>query len=101
MTSIIVHYILKDMEIEFAAPETGNDCRRLGILTGEYLVNTFGYSLQVNERFFVDADRLCQHIEVGKTSGRSPHLVVPLLEGFKREDGYIMHVLPIEKKHVL
>ena len=43
----------------------------------------------------MDTECLCQHIEVGKTDGRSPHLLVTMLGRFKGEDGDQMHVLPI------
>ena len=43
MTSIMDRYILNAMEIEFSAPETGHDCKKLVIFTGAYLVITFGY----------------------------------------------------------
>lgn len=43
MTSIMVCHIIKAPEINFAAPETGHDIRRLVIMTGAYLVITFGY----------------------------------------------------------
>ena len=45
MKSIVVRYIIKALDIELAAPETGNDHRRLVILTGAYLVINFGYYL--------------------------------------------------------
>ena len=98
MASIMACYILKDLEVEFAATEPRHDCRRLAILTGSYLVITFGYSLRGNEELWVDADRLCQHIEVGNTGGHSPHLLIPLLGRFEGEDGYQMHVFPISNK---
>ena len=87
MTSIMVYYILKAMDIKFAAPKTGHDRRIRVVLTGAYFVITFGYSLQLNEGFWVDADHICQHIEVGKTDGRSPHLIVPMLRRFEGDDG--------------
>ena len=46
----------------------------------------------------MDAEGLYHHIEVGKTDGCSPHLLVPLLGRFKREDGDLMHFLPIANK---
>ena len=45
MKSIMFRYIIKALDIELAAPETGNDHRRLVILTGAYLVINFGYYL--------------------------------------------------------
>ena len=44
----------------------------------------------------MDADRLCQYIEVGKTDECSPNRLVPLLGIFKGEYEYWMHVFPIE-----
>ena len=100
MVSIMARYILKALVDEFAAPETRHDCRRLEILAGAYFVTTFGYSLGVNEELWVDADRICQHIEVVNTSGRSPHLLVPLLRRFGGYNGDQMHVFPIaNEKH--
>ena len=43
MTSIIFRYIIKALKIEFDANENGYDHRILVILTGAYLVITFGY----------------------------------------------------------
>ena len=71
MTSIMVCYIPKVLEIKPAAPETINYCRIPVIMTGDYLVITFGYLRQGNEGFWVDADFLCQHIDIGKTDGLS------------------------------
>ena len=42
MTSIMVCYIPKVLEIKPAAPETVNYCRIPVIMTGDYLVITFG-----------------------------------------------------------
>ena len=69
MTSIMVRYILKALDIEFVAPGTGHDRRRLVILTGAYLMINFGYFLQMNGGLRVDADHFCQYIEVGKNNG--------------------------------
>ena len=46
----------------------------------------------------MDADRLCEYIEVGNTYSCYPHLLVPLLGKFKGENGYEMHVLPIKNE---
>ena len=46
----------------------------------------------------MEADSLCEHIEVGKTDRNSPHLMVPLLGGFKGEDEDRMCILPIAKE---
>ena len=64
-------------------------------MAGGYIVATFGYSLRGNEGFWVDADRLCKHIGVGKHDGRQPHVLIPLLGRFKSEMGERMHVIPL------
>ena len=58
MTSIMVRYILKALEIKFVATLTGHNCRILVILADDYLVITFGYLLQENELLWVDVDCL-------------------------------------------
>ena len=98
MMSIIVRYIIKALGNEFSAPETVHDQIRLVIITGAYLVITFGYSLRGNEGLWVDADCLCRNIEVGKTYRHAPNMLVPLIGRFKVEDGYRMNVLPIVNK---
>ena len=67
-------------------------------MTGAYLVITFGYDMRLNEGFWVDAGHLCEHIEVGNTDSRSPHMLVPLLGRFKGDNGYQMNVFTISNK---
>ena len=45
MTSTMVSYILNDLELKFLTPETDHESRILVIVTGAYLVITFGYSI--------------------------------------------------------
>ena len=94
-TSRMILYILDNLEEELYGLDTSRDRARLITMTGAYLVITFGYSLRGNKGFWVDADRLCKHIGVGKHDGRQPHVLIPLLGRFKSEMGERMHVIPL------
>ncbi len=94
-TSRMILYILDNLEEELYNPGTTADRARLLIMTGAYLAITFGYSLRGNEGFWVDCERLCKHIQVGKYDGRQPHVLIPLLGRFKSEVGERMHVIPL------
>ncbi len=94
-TSRIILYILDELERELFEPTTLADRRRLIVMSASYLVISFGYSLRGNEGFWVDAERLCSHIRVGKYDDREPHVLIPLLGRFKGEGGERMHVFPL------
>ena len=95
INSEMMLYILDDLEVELHDPTTPPRRKRAIIMTGAYLVITYGYSLRGYEGFWVDAERLCKHIDCGKHDPRQGHIAVPLLGRFKAEGGDRMHVFPI------
>ena len=95
MTSVMVKYVLDCLEVEFFDPTTSADRVRDVLMLGAYLCCTYGHSLRGNEGLWVDADRLCRHIEIGKYDQRAPHVLISLLGRFKSEDGDRMHVFPL------
>ena len=95
MNSTMILYILDELENRLFHPRVSRHDRRLLIMTGAYLVIAYGYSLRGYEGFWVDAQRLCDNITVGKHDERCPHLIVPLLGRFKAESGDRMHVFPL------
>ena len=95
ITSIMVNYILSELEVEFANRGTDPDRRRIVLMTAAYIAVTFGYSLRGNEGLWVDAQRLIDNINVGKNDPRAAHVIVCLLGRFKGEEGDRMHVFPL------
>ena len=94
-TSKMINFILEHLEARWFDLEESEEGRRAALMSAAYLCVTYGYSLRGNEGFWVDADRLCRHIRVGKHDERCPHVIIPLLGRFKSEDGDRMHVIPI------
>lgn len=94
-TSRMINFLLEHLEARWFDGNESEEERRLALMTGAYLCVAYGYSLRGNEGFWVDADRLCKNISVGKYDKRCPHVIVPLLGRFKSEDGDRMHVIPI------
>lgn len=99
ISSRIVLYLLNSIQSELNSYNglTGDRPREL-IMAAGYVCVAFGYSLRGNEAFWVDADRLIKHIELGREDPNIPHIVVPILGKFKGEDGDRMHLLPIASK---
>ena len=95
MTAVMVKYVLSKLEMEFFNPATSADRVREVLMLGAYLCCTYGHSLRGNEGLWVDADRLCRHIGMGKYDQRAPHVLISLLGRFKSEDGDRMHVFPL------
>ena len=95
MTAVMVKYVLSKLEVEFFDPATAADRHRDVLMLGAYMCCTYGHSLRGNEGLWVDADRLCRHIGLGKFDQRGPHVLISLLGRFKSEDGDRMHVFPL------
>ena len=95
MTAVMVKYVLNKLEMAFFDPATSADRVREVLMLGAYLCCTYGHSLRGNEGLWVDADRLCRHIGMGKYDQRAPHVLISLLGRFKSEDGDRMHVFPL------
>ena len=91
----MVAYVLDVLEAEWSDPNTDPIRRRECLMTAGYMAVTYGYSLRGNEGFWVDCDRLCANIDVGKYHARAPHVCIPVLGRFKAEDGDRMHVFPL------
>jgi hypothetical protein len=89
--------MLRRMKREVLEEETTLERRRELVITGGYMVVTYGYSLRGNEGLWVCGDRLQEFIDVGKEGDQlsGPHVIVPLIGFFKGEGGTRMHVLPI------
>ena len=97
-SSKMINFLLEHLEVTWFNVEDSDEGRRLALMTAAYLCVTYGYSLRGNEGFWVDGDRLCENIRVGKRDERCPHVLVPLLGRFKSEEGDRMHVIPIVNK---
>ena len=95
ITSVMVNYILDELELEFVDRATGPERRRIVLMTAAYIAVTFGYSLRGNEGLWVDAQRLIDNINVGKNDPRASHVIICLLGRFKGEEGDRMHVFPL------
>ena len=95
MSGVVVRYVLSVCEKEWWDVTTSPDRKRSVLMLGAYLCVTYGLSLRGNESFWVDANRLCDHILLGKNDVREGHVNVALLGRFKTEDGDRMHVMPI------
>ena len=94
-TSVMIRFILDKLEVIWFSGEEEEDTKRIALMTAAYLCVTYCYSLRGNEGLWVDADRLCENIRVGKRDSRCPHILIPLLGRFKGEEGDRMHVIPI------
>ncbi len=95
MTSVMVGYVVDELEIEWTAPDTHAARKRIILMTAAYMCVTFGFSLRGNEGLWVDADRLIEGINIGRHDPRAKHVIVALLGRFKGEDGDRMHVFPL------
>ncbi len=95
MSGVVVRYVLSVCESEWWDESTAPDRRRWVLMLAAYLCVTYGLSLRGNEGFWVDANRLCDHVLLGKNDSREGHINVALLGRFKSEDGDRMHVMPI------
>ena len=49
ITSVMVNYILDELELEFVDRATEPERRRIVLMTAAYIAVTFGYSLRGNE----------------------------------------------------
>ena len=90
--------MLRRMKREVVDEEScSGERRRELIMTGGYMVVTYGYSLRGNEGLWVCGDRLREGIAVGREGDHlsGPHVLVPIIGFFKGEGGTRMHVLPI------
>ena len=94
-TSEMINFILERLEEEWFKENLEDGSRRIALMTAAYLCVTYGYSLRGNEGLWVDTDKLCENIQVGKRDQRCPHVIVPLLGRFKGEEGDRMHVIPL------
>lgn len=97
-SSVMILFILNQIELEYLDPSTPPDRRRMVLMTAAYLCATFGYSLRGWEGLWLDAFRLRTYIEVGKFDPKGGHVLIALLGRFKGEEGDRMHVLPIANK---
>ena len=84
----VVAGMLKAMEEELLDKTLPAKRRRLLTMAGGYMAVTYSYSLRGNEGFWVDGDRLVEHIKLGSSEGEDiPHVFVALLGRFKAEGG--------------
>ena len=92
----VVAGMLKEMERELLREGLPAKRRRFLTMAGGYMAVTYSYSLRGNEGFWVDGDRLVEHIQLGKSKGEDiPHVIVALLGRFKAEGGDRMHVFTL------
>ena len=89
--------LLDFMEEEWRNPHILCDCRRDLTMVAGYITVAYGYALQGNKGFWVDAQQLCDNLHLGRDSpkGESPHVVVSLFGWFKNKQGECMHVLTL------
>ena len=98
MLGELTSLLLDRMNDEYLDPNLDCRRRRLLAMSGGYIATCYGYSLRGNEGFWVDGDRLVDHIDLGRepeNKDELSHVVVALLGYFKGEDGARMHVFPI------
>ena len=95
ITTVMVSYILNELELEFVDHSTLLDCRGIMMMTTTYVAVIFGHSLRGNEAFWVDTQRLIGNISVDKYDTRANHVIIYLLGKFKGEEGDRMHVFPL------
>ena len=88
------------MDEEWENPHIPPDRRRDITMVAGYIAVAYGYALRGNEGFWVDAQRLCDNLHVGRNPpvGEPPHIVVSLLGRFKNEQGERMHVLTLANR---
>lgn len=96
ISSQIILYILDAIQTELDTFDsvTGDRPRDL-IMAAGYVCVAYGYSLRGNEAFWVDADRIIKHIDLGRNDPDIPHIVIPILGKFKGEDGDRMNPVSV------
>ena len=95
LTGPVVRRVLEEIEFEWVTSNEDPHRKRLLAMAGGYIATTYSYSLRGNEGFWVDGDRLCEGIDVGKFASPIPHVLVPVLGFFKGENGERLHVFTL------
>ena len=93
----VVAAMLELMGKEAFDDRTDNERSRKLIMCGGYIAVTYGYSLRGYEGFWVDGDRLIEHINLG-AHDKKPHVVIALLGRFKAEGGDRMHTFVLSNE---
>ena len=83
LKSLVIKYILNDIEHKWAGSETDQDRKRDLVMTASYIYVAYGYSLRGYEWFWVESQQLTDGINFGKHDSREPHVLVEVMGRFK------------------